>query len=62
MPGCCELRQPPVERGFLNFVNPWLTKFSDVLVGDPTRGRHARTVPHHGLPVGYKRYETATTP
>jgi hypothetical protein len=29
---------------------------------DPVRGRHARTVPQRGAPVGYDRDETATTP
>ena len=62
MPGCRELREPPVKRGFLNLVNPWLTKFSDVLLGGPPGRRHARTVPHPGPTVGYERYEIATTP
>jgi hypothetical protein len=45
MPGCSELRQPPVERGFLIFVNPWLTKFSYVLLGGPIGRRHAQNRP-----------------
>ena len=55
MPGCRELRQPQVERGFLSFVNAWLTKFSDVLLGGPTGRRHARTVPHAAAPGGDER-------
>jgi hypothetical protein len=62
MPGRCEVRQSPVERGSLRFVNSWLTNFCDALRGNCARRVHAPTVPHPGTPVGYERYETMTTP
>jgi hypothetical protein len=62
MPACCELRQPPVERRFLNFVNSLLTNFRDPVPDAVPGPRHASSVPHRGARVGYERYETATTP
>jgi hypothetical protein len=57
-----EVRKPRVERGFMRFVNSWLTNFRDPFPDAVPGTGHARTVPHCRPPVGYERYETITTP
>ena len=53
-----EIGDHGIQRANRTFVNHWLTNVPVDLV----RGRHARTVPQRGAPVGYERDETATTP
>jgi hypothetical protein len=53
-----EIGEPCVQRPNRTFVNSWLTKVRFT----SGAGRHARTVPDRGAPVGCERYETVTTP